>query len=155
VVAAFASPRLRSTRQSRHSGKRELPVRMGLRLARQLRDGDYFGTVLNRAARVQLRAVSPPPMTMCPCPGCAFEDERHAVCGPLEPVRSGTAQVCAGHRVGVGRLSIVLSSRGAAWPGPAHQPHTAGCLQLHRQTAGSDTMQTDAHTWAAKSARAA
>jgi hypothetical protein len=27
----------------------------------------------------------------------------------------------------------------------AHQPHTAGCLQLHSQTTGATTMQTDAH----------
>jgi hypothetical protein len=36
-------------------------------------------------------------------------------------------------------------SRVAGWPGSAHQPHTAGCLQLHRQTTGSETIQTDAH----------
>jgi len=35
------------------SGQLELPVRMGIATGEaELRDGDYFGTVLNRAARV-------------------------------------------------------------------------------------------------------
>ena len=41
-------------RHSRAAGKLELPVRMGHRdrRSRAARDGDYFGAVLNRAARV-------------------------------------------------------------------------------------------------------
>ncbi len=39
--------------RSPHSGQLELPVRMGLATGEaELRDGDYFGAVLNRAARV-------------------------------------------------------------------------------------------------------
>ena len=40
-------------RRSPRSGQLELPVRMGIATGEaELRDGDYFGTVLNRAARV-------------------------------------------------------------------------------------------------------
>ena len=53
VCAAFASPR--SAVDAAVAGQRtlELPVRMGLATGEaELRDGDYFGAVLNRAARV-------------------------------------------------------------------------------------------------------
>jgi predicted ATPase/class 3 adenylate cyclase len=53
VCAAFASPR--SAVDAAVAGQRalELPVRMGIATGEaELRDGDYFGTVLNRAARV-------------------------------------------------------------------------------------------------------
>jgi class 3 adenylate cyclase len=53
VCAAFASPR--SAVDAAVAAQRELrlPERMGLATGEaQLREGDYFGTVLNRAARV-------------------------------------------------------------------------------------------------------
>src|SRR5258707_12345561 len=53
VVAAFASPM--SAVKAAVAAQRELklPVRMGLATGEaELRDGDYFGAVLNRAARV-------------------------------------------------------------------------------------------------------
>src|SRR6201988_599888 len=53
VCAAFASPR--SAVDAAVAAQRELglPVRMGLATGEaELREGDYFGAVLNRAARV-------------------------------------------------------------------------------------------------------
>jgi hypothetical protein len=53
VVAAFASPKAAVDAAVAAQRKLELPVRMGLATGEaELRDGDYFGTVLNRAARV-------------------------------------------------------------------------------------------------------
>jgi predicted ATPase len=53
VVAAFSSPRAAVDAAVEAQLALELPVRMGIATGEaQLRDGDYFGTVLNRAARV-------------------------------------------------------------------------------------------------------
>ena len=53
VVAAFSSPRSAVDAAIDAQRALELPVRMGVATGEaELRDGTYFGTVLNRAARV-------------------------------------------------------------------------------------------------------
>jgi class 3 adenylate cyclase len=53
VCAAFASPKAAVGAAVDAQRELELPVRMGLATGEaELRDGDYFGAVLNRAARV-------------------------------------------------------------------------------------------------------
>src|SRR5690349_24957322 len=53
VCAAFASPRSAVDAAVAAQRSLELPVRMGLATGEaELREGDYFGAVLNRAARV-------------------------------------------------------------------------------------------------------
>ena len=53
VVAAFASPKSAVDAAVAAQRALQLPVRMGLATGKaELRDGDYFGVVLNRAARV-------------------------------------------------------------------------------------------------------
>src|SRR5262249_45991338 len=53
MCAVFASPRLAVDAAAAAQRDLKLPVRMGIATGEaQLRDGDYFGAVLNRAARV-------------------------------------------------------------------------------------------------------
>ena len=53
VVAAFGSPGSAVNAAVDAQRELQLPVRMGIATGEaELRDGDYFGTVLNRAARV-------------------------------------------------------------------------------------------------------
>ncbi len=53
VLAAFSSPKAAVDAAIAAQQKLELPVRMGIATGEvELRDGDYFGAVLNRAARV-------------------------------------------------------------------------------------------------------
>jgi class 3 adenylate cyclase len=53
VVAAFASPKAAVDMAVAAQRKLELPVRMGIATGEaEIRNSDYFGTVLNRAARV-------------------------------------------------------------------------------------------------------
>src|SRR6185312_9448640 len=53
LAAAFASPVAAVEAAITAQGALELPVRMGIATGEaELRDGDYFGTVRNRAARV-------------------------------------------------------------------------------------------------------
>src|SRR6202049_2273758 len=53
VVAAFASPKAAVDAAVAAQRELQLPVRMGIATGEaELRNNDYFGTVLNRAARV-------------------------------------------------------------------------------------------------------
>jgi class 3 adenylate cyclase len=60
VCAAFSLPRAAVDAPIAAQHKLELPVRMGVATGEaELRDGDYFGTVLNRAARVMAAGLRP------------------------------------------------------------------------------------------------
>ena len=59
VCAAFASPRSAVDAAVAAQRALELPVRMGLATGEaELREGDYFGAVLNRAARVMASGMA-------------------------------------------------------------------------------------------------
>jgi class 3 adenylate cyclase len=59
VCAAFASPRSAVDAAVAAQRELQLPVRMGLATGEaQLREGDYFGTVLNRAAKTVSESVA-------------------------------------------------------------------------------------------------
>ena len=61
VCAAFSSPRAAVDAAIAAQRNLELPVRMGVATGEaELRDGDYFGTALNRAARVMARRARRP-----------------------------------------------------------------------------------------------
>ena len=84
VAAAFASPRSAVDAAVASQRAVELPVRMGLATGEaELRDGDYFGTVLNRRSallrqhctRRRYRSRSSPPGSGTPI--------RRSPCGPM------------------------------------------------------------------------
>ncbi len=84
----------------------------------------------------------------CADPWCQSRRSRHSKMSDarLRALRRsvGTADEVPGHgSVSVACQLCCKSRRG--WPGAAHQPHTAGCLQLHSQTTGATTIETDAH----------
>ena len=55
--------------QSQRNGHSELPVRMGIATGEaELRGGDYFGTVLNRTARVMAAGTADRSCSMAPLP---------------------------------------------------------------------------------------
>ena len=60
VCAAFSSPRAAVDAAIAAHGSLELPVRMGIATGEaELRGADYFGAVLNRAARVMAATPTP------------------------------------------------------------------------------------------------
>ena len=70
VCAAFASPRSAVDAAVAAQRALELPVRMGLATGEaELREGDYFGTVLNRAARVMAAGHGGQVLLTAPLPG--------------------------------------------------------------------------------------
>jgi hypothetical protein len=83
-----------------------------------------------------------------------IEDEQHARLRALSwSVGTANEVPVSGH----GSVSVVCqlccqSRRELARS--AHQPHTAGCLQLHNQTKGATTMQTDANNMGREERRA-
>src|ERR1700740_3108813 len=69
VVAAFASPMSAVEAAVAAQQSLELPVRMGIATGEaELREGDYFGPVLNRAARVMVNGSAIPASRPSPRP---------------------------------------------------------------------------------------
>ena len=112
VVATFASPRSAVDAAVAAQRALQLPVRMGLATGEaELRDGDYFGTVLNQAARVMGAGhggqILVPDSTAVLVSGVDLLD-----LGP-RPLRD-------------------LPSRDVAWPGPASISAAYGRIRPHR-----------------------
>ena len=72
VCAAFSSPKSAVDAAVAAQRELQLPVRMGLATGEaELREGDYFGAVLNRAARVMAPGTAGRFCSTAPLPGCA------------------------------------------------------------------------------------
>ena len=130
-VAAFASPMSAVNAAIDAQRELQLPVRMGLATGEaELRDGDYFGTVLNRAARVMAAGhggqILLAESTAGLLSGVDLLDlGPRRVAGSADP-GSGVSGASAGS---AGRLSCVTGARYKCWePAPcSHQFHRARC----------------------------
>ena len=86
VMAAFASPMSAVNAAIDAQRELQLPVRMGIATGEaELREGDYFGTVLNRAARVMAAGHGGQVLL----DGTARLIRRPGTCGPRSPASSG------------------------------------------------------------------